>query len=215
MTHMLNSQLDAAVIHDVKNRLAILADELTKLEALTRDPLARRHAEAASEQANQLTRKLVEYLTLRRAADPGGLRADAREDTPALLIDELAADARSLAGERIEIVTTLDASAPDYWFYDRYLVLLALDSALYNAMRFAHGRVILGARGASSGPAGLCFYVKDDGPGVQTKPGQSSTGLGLKVCEAVAQAHRNKGVHGRSHLRNAPEGGAIFELHLP
>ncbi len=209
--HDLSSQLDAAVIHDVKNRLAILAGELSRLNALDMPPELRRHATIADEQVRHITRKLVEYLTLRRAADPGGLRADSREDTPALLLEELRDDAVALAGARMEIVLDT-AAAPDFWFYDRYLVLLALDSALYNALRFAGTRVTLGITPKQDG---ICFFVRDDGPGVQTTPGSHSTGLGLRVCEAVAQAHRNKGVHGHSVLRNDPAGGAIFELHLP
>ena len=207
----LSSQLDAAVIHDVKNRLAILADELTRLSGLDLPPDARRHANAADDQARHITRKLVEYLTLRRAADPGGLRADSREDTPALVLEELAADAASLTGGRLAVVVEA-SNAPDFWFYDRYLVLLALDSALYNALRFAGTRVTVGITGK---PDGICFYVRDDGPGIQNKPGASSTGLGLRVCEAVARAHRNKGVQGWSLLRNDRSGGAVFELHLP
>lgn len=208
------SQLDAAVIHDVKNRLAILTDELAKLGSLALPPEAQAHADTAAKQTRHITRKLVEYLTLRRAADPGGLRACAREELPASLLEEMLADARTLAGERLAIDMQIDPGAPDFWFYDRYLVLLALDSALYNALRFTSTRVLLGARAA---PQGLCFYVRDDGPGLDTtEPGASSTGLGLRVCHAVAQAHRNKGLHGQSLLRNNEDGpGAIFELHLP
>ncbi|WP_077037240.1 sensor histidine kinase KdpD [Pelomonas sp. KK5] len=206
-----STQLDAAVIHDVKNRLAILASELAKLNALDLPDEARNHALLAGEQAGHITHKLVEYLTLRRAADPGGLRAEAREDTPALLLDELQADAQALAGGRIEVCTDA-AQAPDFWFYDRYLVLLALDSAMYNALRFAGTRITLGVTQQAQG---LCFYVRDDGPGVQSTPGASSTGLGLRLCEAVARAHRNHGVQGWSVLKNDRAGGAIFELHLP
>ena len=210
-TSSLAAQLDAAVIHDVKNRLAILASELATLSGLDLPPEARRHALAANEQAGAVTRKLVEYLTLRRAAAPDGLRADAREDTPALLLDELQADALSLSGGRIEVLLDT-ANAPGFWFYDRYLVLLALGSALYNALRFASSRITLGANSTADG---ICFFIRDDGPGIQTTPGAGSTGLGLRVCQAVAEAHRNRGVKGNCALRNERDGGAVFELHLP
>ena len=207
------SELDAAVIHDVKNRLAILTDELNKLNELALPPQAHGHAASATRQTRHITRKLVEYLTLRRAADPGGLRAETREEVPALLLDEILADARTLAGERLQVDLAPNVP-PEFWFFDRYLVLLALDSALYNALKFARSRVVLGARAE---PCGLCFFVSDDGPGLQGQPASgTSTGLGLRVCEAVAQAHRNKGVHGRIELRNREDGpGAVFELHLP
>ncbi|MDY0745486.1 HAMP domain-containing sensor histidine kinase [Paucibacter sp. R3-3] len=208
---MLAAQLDAAVIHDLKNRLAILDSELATLNEQDLPPEARRHALSAREQASTVTHKLVEYLTLRRAAAPGGLRADTQEDTPALLLEELQADALSLAGGRVEVLVDA-AGAPGFWFYDRYLVLLALDSALYNALRFARSRITLGA---SATAGGICFSIRDDGPGVQAMPGASSTGLGLRVCEAVAAAHRNRGLKGHCTLRSERDGGAVFELHLP
>lgn len=204
-------QLDAAIIHDIKNRLSILADELAQLNRLALPAAAGRHAAAAQEQSWLLNRKLVEYLTLQKVSDTEGLRAATREDTPALLLDEICADALTLAGGRLAISLNLEA-APDFWFYDRYLVRLALDSAIYNALRFATTRITLGARSEADG---LCFFVHDDGAGLQTQPAGSSTGLGLRVCAAVAGAHRNKGRHGRSLLRNAEGGGAVFELHLP
>lgn len=210
-TSDLGAQLDAAVIHDLKNRLAILGSELAKLNGLDLSPQAHRHGQAAQEQADAVTRKLVEYLTVRRAAMPGGLRADAREDTPALLLDELQADALLLAAGRVEVAVETEG-APGFGFYDRHLVLLALGSALYNALRFARSRIALGASGAAGK---ICFYVRDDGPGPQTVPGASSTGLGLRVCQAVAEAHRNRGINGHCLLRSEPSGGTVFELHLP
>jgi len=207
----LAAQLDAAVIHDLKNRLAILAGELARLNELDLPPEARRHALAAQEQADAVTHKLVAYLTLRRAAAPDGLRANTQEDTPALLLDELQAEALLLAGGRVEVLVDA-AGAPDFWFYDRHLVLLALDSALYNALRFARSRITLRA---STTAGGICFSIRDDGPGVQATPDASSTGVGLRVCEAVAAAHRNRGIPGHCTLRSERDGGAVFELHLP
>jgi hypothetical protein len=52
----MNRHLTAAVVHDVKNRLVILGDELAKLNRLPLSPEARRHAAAANEQSALLTR---------------------------------------------------------------------------------------------------------------------------------------------------------------
>jgi K+-sensing histidine kinase KdpD len=101
---------------------------------------------------------------------------------------------------------------PGFWFFDAQLVQLAMDSALHNALRFASSRVTMGARMAGER---LCFYVHDDGPGVQSHPCASSTGIGLTLCRQVAQAHKNRGAHGECKLRDHPDGGALFELHLP
>jgi signal transduction histidine kinase len=208
---MLDRYLNAAVMHDLKNRLAILSDELTKLGQLALSPAAHQHARQAHEQAHVLTRKLVEFLTAQQACEAGGLRASAAEEVPSELLQDIEAEARLLLPAHLQLQTRIEASPP-CWFLDRHLVRLALDSALYNALRFARGRITLGLR---SEAGQLCFYVQDDGPGLQATPAHSSTGLGRMVCEEVAKAHRNHGRVGRSVLRDHADGGAVFELFLP
>lgn len=206
-----NARLFAAVVHDLKNRLAILGDELTKLSRLELAPEARGHAEAAAEQTALLTRKLVEALTAQKVALAGGLHAASQEELPGLFLEDVAADARPLLAGRIELAIEA-GDAPAFWFFDRHLVRLALDSALYNARRFAISRIVLGV---CLDDGHLCFSVRDDGPGVQHEPGKTSTGLGGLVCDEVARAHKNRGRTGRARLRNHPQGGAVFELLLP
>lgn len=207
----LDPQLSALVVHDLKNRLAILTDELARLGRLPLPAAAHGHARHASEQAHLLTRRLMEFLTAHRAAEQGGLHALPAEDMPDALLLELAADAQPLLHGRLQIHQQLN-EAPPFWFFDRQLVRLALDSAIYNALRFARSRITLGLR-CEDGM--LCCYVWDDGPGLQNKPSTTSTGLGRLVCDEVARAHLNHGRSGRSLLRNHEQGGAVFELFLP
>lgn len=203
--------LSSAVAHDVKNRLVILGEELSKLAALPLPPQAQSHVANANLQAMMLTSKLVEWLTVQRASEESGLRAVPHEEVPELFLQDLHAQAMPLGSGRVQIVKE-QGDMPGFWFYDPQLVRLALDSALHNALRFAKARITLGVR--LDGPM-LCFYVRDDGPGVGSAPGAASTGLGLKLCREVAHAHKNRGVHGHCTLRDHPSGGAIFELHLP
>jgi signal transduction histidine kinase len=204
--------LSAAVAHDVKNRLVFLGEELSKLAALDLPSEAQTHVANANQQAMLLTSKLVEWLTMQRASEQAGLRAVPHEEMPGLFLDGLQSQAVPLAGNRLQVVKE-EGELPDFWFYDPQLVRLALDSALHNALRFARTRITLGARmdGAS-----LCFYVRDDGPGLAgATTGPASTGLGLKLCREVAHGHKNRGVHGHCTLRDHPGGGALFELYLP
>ncbi|QPF73719.1 HAMP domain-containing histidine kinase [Roseateles sp. DAIF2] len=207
----LDPRLSALVVHDLKNRLAILTDELAKLGRLPLPEAAHAHARQANEQALMLTRRLMEFLTVHRAIEQGGLRASPAEEMPDALLMELAADAQMLLHGRLEVVQQFDDNPP-FWFYDRPLARLALDSALYNALRFARSRITLGLR-VTDGL--LCFSVRDDGPGLQDTPASTSTGLGRLVCDEVARAHLNHGRQGRSVLRDHEEGGAVFELFLP
>jgi signal transduction histidine kinase len=210
----MSSTLAAAVAHDVKNRLVILGEELSRLAALPLPSSAQTHVSAANEQAMLLTAKLVEWLTVQKAADSGGLRAATHEEVPEFFLDDLLAEGRHLAGSRIDLVKQVDEELPMLWFFDRQLVKLALDSALHNALRFAHSRIELGVR---LDGAMLCFYVRDDGPGLQSEAGAAatSTGLGTSLCHEVARAHRNRGLSGHCALRDHANGGALFELYLP
>lgn len=206
----MNFSLTAAVAHDVKNRLVILGEELARLAALDLGPQAQRHVAAANEQAVLVAGKLVELLTVQQA-DEHGLHARPAEEMPELFLEDLHAEALALTRGRVELAKEV-GELPSFWFFDRHLVRLALDSALYNALRFAASRITLGAR--IDGER-LCFYVRDDGPGVRDTAGATSTGLGRSVCDAVARAHRNRGRLGHAELRNHHNGGAVFELHLP
>lgn len=205
--------LTTAVAHDLKNRLVILGEELALLKAMALPPAAAPHLANANEQAEQLTRKLVELLTVQQATDGGGLRATPREELPELFLEDVLVQAQAMAGKRVRIVKQVEGELPSFWFFDAQLVRLALDSAIFNALRFARSRIVLGCRQHADGMLG--FYVSDDGPGVQQQPSASSTGLGLAVCEQVARAHRNRGRQGHSSLDNNDNGGAIFELKLP
>jgi len=203
--------LAAAVAHDVKNRLVILGEELSRLAAMSLPPEAQAHVATANLQAMMLTSKLVEWLTVQRASEGAGLRALPHEEVPELFLEEVVSQALSLAAGRFQIAKDV-GDVPGFWFYDPQLVRLAIDSALHNALRFAKSRITLGVH-MDAGQ--LCFFVQDDGPGVSHEPGAASTGLGMKLCNEVAQAHKNRGVHGQCTLRDHHRGGAIFELYLP
>ena len=106
---------------------------------------------------------------------------------------------------------------PAFWYFERRLVPMALEAAIHNARRFARrfARRDIGLMAVVEGGR-LIFRVDDDGPGLGAQdPSELSTGLGTQLCQAVAQAHRNRGWQGRVTLANGPAGGARFELRLP
>jgi len=105
----------------------------------------------------------------------------------------------------------LAQSSPAFWFFDSYLVGLALEAAVQNAMRFARSQIVLSARVQAGW---LVLSVEDDGPGLGTE-GAVSTGLGTELCRSIAAAHVNAGRTGKVVLENTAQGGARFELWLP
>jgi signal transduction histidine kinase len=199
------ADLAAITIHDVKNRLALLANRAdAKGDAETvRD---------AMEAALTLTRLLACYKSER-----GQLQADIDAHVPADLLEELAAE----AGRETRLAVRFNADeAPTLWFYDEALVRLVLRDALYNAMRHSRSMVRLEARIVGDD---LEFSVVDDGPGfpedLLAQPlamqglSREGTGLGLYLAGRVARLHDSSGREGCVELRN--EGGAVFCLRLP
>ena len=199
------ADLAALTIHDVKNRLALVA---ARAEANGDAETLRGVLEAAA----QLTDLLAWYR-----AEHDRLRVDIDARVPADLIEELSASLRRQTA--LEIVAESEA-APELAFYDETLVRMVVLDALYNAVRHARSRIVLRA-GSDNG--WLVFAVADDGPGyppailaepVAMQPiTRQGTGLGLHLAARIAALHENQGQTGRIELNN--DGGAVFRLFLP
>lgn len=197
--------LAALTIHDVKNRLALLASRAeSKGDSET--------LHDAMEAAATLTRLLVCYK-----AEKGSLGVEIDAHVPGDLLAELAAE----MGKQTHLqVTAESGAAPPLWFYDENLVRMVLLNALYNALRHARQNITLSA---ALRDGQLELVVRDDGPGYPAEMlGQSpdvaplshqGTGLGLQLASQVAAWHRNAGQTGQVELRN--DGGAVFALRLP
>ena len=199
------ADLAALTIHDVKNRLMLAAAraEASGDRDVLRDVL---------ESAVSLSRLLMFYKSEQEVL---AVQVDAR--VPTDLIGELQADIRRQTDLAIDIEIS---EAPQLAFYDEPLVRLVLLDALYNGLRHARQRLVLGARAEG---AGVCFFVRDDGegfpPAMLANPlplsplSREGTGLGLALARRVAAAHR--GSHGCGEVRLANQPGGCFSLCLP
>jgi signal transduction histidine kinase len=196
----------ALVVHDLKNALGDLE---AGLQALAQRP-DRRAAAAAYRRCRELRQRLVGYLTLYGHDAPDGrLRAVFEDESPEGLLQTLAARHRDAP---LPVRVAAAGEAPVVWPLDRHLVLLALEAALHNALRYAGSAVTLRAR-AEDGH--LVLSVQDDGPGPQGgRPAVGTTGLGTALCRAVARAHGTQREDGGARLLPGPSGGALFELWL-
>lgn len=200
----------ALLVHDLKNALGALEGTLEALQAAPEPD--RDGARRAWRQCVALRQRLIGLLVLER----GDLeaRCAVQDESPAALIERLCAEAADDDGPAgVVVCADPQALPPPVWYYDARLLRLALDAALHNARRHARHRVWIGARQVDGG---LCWQVRDDGPGLAGGlPSAGATGLGLRLCAAVAQAHADGPRHGRAQLSDHPEGGAVFELWLP
>ena len=198
-------EVAAFTIHDVKNRLAVLAG---RAEEKGDSETLRGVLEAAA----TLTRLLAFYK-----AEEGGLDVAIDARSPSDVLNELA---REICRQTdLAISVDLDA-APTLGFYDEALVRMVLLQALYNALRHARRQVRLAARTVDGW---LEFSVADDGPGYpEAMLGQpvamrslsrEGTGLGLFLAGQVAASHCHEGRQGYVELANGD--GAVFRLRLP
>jgi signal transduction histidine kinase len=199
------ADLAAFCIHDVKNRLAILAARAESKgdRDTVRDALIA---------AGDLSRLLTCYK-----ADAGMLKAEIDAHCPMDVLNELAAEYRPLA--RSEIRVECD-DGPNVGFYDENLVRMVLAGALQNSLRYARTRITLSVREIDDW---IEFKVSDDGEGypegllrnstVRKSISQEGIGIGLYLSNQVAALHESHGLTGSVMLRN--ESGADFTLRIP
>ncbi len=202
----MNPTLAALVIHDLKNALGVLEEQLVALEAQPSPVLARN----ARNNCSELRSRFVAFLLL--YGGDGELRAVVSDESPSDFVSAQVQLAQQI-NSSVETVLGDCSQAPPFWYFDSRLVRLALDAALHNAWRFAKSRVELSIR-----LDGNClgFLIDDDGPGLGAIDEEdSATGLGTELCREVAEAHVNNSRHGFVRIANRPEGGARFELWLP
>lgn len=220
----MNHALSLMVIHDMKNSLAMLESTLERLsQTEASEEIAR-----AYRQSQELKERLVSFLTLYKN-DSSELQPVIREVEIAEFLEDIidrsiSARVREdvsivLSEERIRVAD--DTPCPGLAFFDDRLAELAIESSIHNAMKYAAGRVEVWFEQDAEG---VSMFILDDGPGIglsddiarrDSDPGSSSTGLGLALCQSVAQAHRHNDRHGKVQLSNAEGGGALFMMKLP
>ncbi len=213
-----SNDLFAALLHEMKNNLGLLALTLDEMHSHP----GGNHAEQL-QSSRLLCQRVIDrlrqtLLLYKKGNDRFALNVDACPVRD--FMRELAKTADSLAGGRLDIEVCLEDEGPDLWFFDRNLVEMALVSAIHNSIQYAAARIRLEA-GLSDGM--MRFTVRDDSPGypehildcvARGLPfGARGTGLGLTFAKLIAQAHENRGRRGE--LRLANDHGAVLSLLLP
>lgn len=217
----MHNSLSALVVHDIKNSLALLEIDLEQLNHRKDVPV---EGQRAYRRCVELKGRLISFLTLYKH-EQSGLNPMRVEVDPAEFVEDMVRNSQSAMkaethhGHPITVrvaVERIRSVGSGMITFDENLLELALESALNNAVRFAHRVVeVWFERQADT----LAFKVMDDGAGVgkvdelmQRKVDEksSSTGLGLALCNVVAQAHGA----GEVRLENVPGGGALFTMTL-
>jgi signal transduction histidine kinase len=212
------NDMHAALMHELKNNLGQLTMALDDLPVLGL-PEHDAKVDAARLICRRSGERLQQALLVYKAAR-GVLRPQVDAHSPIDFLRELDDAARSLGRGRLHIDTLIGDQVPEYWFFDRALVEMALMNALHNALAYARARIQLEA---DLTDGCLAFTVRDDSAGYPEsilaqagEPGVESvkgTGLGLHFARLIAELHDNQGRRGSLQLRN--DAGAVFSLLLP
>lgn len=215
-----------SAIHDMKNSLgvmvAFLEDALASGAQVA--PARERTAQALYE-AQRVNEHLIQLLALYKI-DQRFYPFDAREHVLADLAREAMARADTLARSR-GLTLLCDCAEDTMGWFDYELVYGVTVQALHNALRYAHGQVLLHAHADADG--GVEIRIEDDGPGFPSfllereQPGPlairhdtGNTGLGLYFAQVVAALHGSGARRGVIQLSNGGTlGGGCFVLRLP
>ncbi|MBN2497344.1 MAG: PAS domain S-box protein [Deltaproteobacteria bacterium] len=204
-------EMAAQLAHEIRNPLLAIGATLESLAHETLDDRPRDMLAAATREISRMDMILRKYLSVRAAVQRSDVHLDALLDE----IRRLFEGARRQAGKRIVcetepgLVLRADGDALKHVLFN--LVLNALD------VTPQEGQVRISARRLGED---VEIAVLDDGPGLAasaeqclqpfftTKP--SGTGLGLAVCQKIAQAHG-----GLIQLSSRDTGGCRAAVVLP
>ena len=209
-----------ALIASNAREAADLVGELTLL--LDRAGSDRSLLGAARMVTRRLSDRIAQATILERLANVGGYRPDAW--SPIEIVEELEHEAVSLAGERIDVQVVAPDLVPQYWFFDRELVTMALGGALHNALTHAVRSVSLDYA-VRDGYFGLSVIDDAGAFPVELLQGArpllergdcNGNALGVHFARLVAMLHVNGARHGRVELQNRSDApGTRFTLWLP
>lgn len=221
------SDILALSIHDIKNSLGVILNNLDELIDDPNNHLADpRQAQILRHEAQRANNNLIQLLTLYRLGHEQ-LVVRVTEQNMEDFLDEVIADTQSVCSAlNLDLSYRCDPTLSGY--FDTELVRSVLESTIGNARRYARANILLSAEEEAGY---LVIRVEDDGTGfpgnlpqwltdapvsVQEAENPSRTRLGLYFASQIAQLHRTAGRTGRLRLRNGHVlPGGCLELWLP
>lgn len=219
----------ASTLHDTKNSLGVLLNNIDDIIVSCREKNCDRHAEfyAMQYEIQRLNNSLIRLLSLYKA-EKSQLSANIDYQAIEDVLDEVATTHEILLNSRgIHLYTESEEGL--FWAFDRNLVAGVLDNVINNAFRYAQNTVKIRAFTENGY---LVLQIEDDGRGyppsmlinenkqpefkqeIDFKTG--STGLGLYFSLMVAGMHVNNDKKGFISVMNGGSlGGGIFSIYLP
>ena len=202
-----SSELVAASLHDVKNRLWLVEQNI--IDVVKEHPSLNA---ATLEIARMSVQLSLALLIQRSTAEPLVLRHD--EVWLQDWVDELKV---SIPPCELNIQWFIDK---DRAFFDRNIIAMAVRELIFNALRYAKKQINIQLFVKDKK-----FYIciEDDGPGFEQENNVKEayeqaprTGLGINLVKTVIQAHEHCGDLGQLNIeKQGSLGGARLEIILP
>ena len=215
------SMVLAATVHDIKNALAIISQQLQSL-LVELDHQDLPQISVLQQEANRMNGMLVQLLTLYKhdnqqlAVNIGFHNVYDFLEEQYLSFDEL------LEQKNIAIIMAVDDELE--WAFDLNLLSVLISNIISNTIRYANSEIRISAFEADNM---LCIEIHDNGEGFPEQmldeqnqailgisSRSSKTGLGLYFAKLIANLHRNGDKMGNIKLTNTKTGGC-FKINLP
>ena len=223
------SDILASTLHDTKNSLGILFNNLEDIIASCREQSCAKHAEfyMLQYEIQRLNHSLIRLLSLYKA-EKSQLAANIDYHAIGDFLEEVAVAHEILLKSRgIQLLTECEDGL--YRAFDRNLIAGVLDNIINNAFRYARATVKISAHTDNDY---LVVQIEDDGRGYpqamlinEAKQPEfkqeidfttGSTGLGLYFSLMVAAMHTNNNKKGFISIVNGGSlGGGVFSIYLP
>jgi two-component system sensor histidine kinase KdpD len=223
-TESLRNSLLAAISHDLRTPLAVIAgSSSTLLDGGTGVPEASRRelAQTILDEAQRMTRVVNNLLDMTRL-ESGAVQLDLQWHVLEELVGSVLGRLReSLNGRHVHVDVP---RALPLVRIDGVLIEQVLMNLVENACKYTPPGTPIEVAAAHDGEA-CTIRVRDHGPGLpaevaehvfekfyraQPEGANGGAGLGLTICRAIVEAHG-----GIIAAANAPDGGAVFTVTLP
>jgi signal transduction histidine kinase len=223
-TNMFDTLL-ASTVHDMKNSLSLLMNELevmgSKLEGNDEN---RQTVSSLRYETSRINISLMELLTLYKL-EKKQISIQIEEVVVADILEDYVAVHSFIAKNR-DVQLDFECDDSLIWFLDPSFLHIVINNIVGNSIRYTKSRVIISAFVVDQQ---LCIQIDDDGQGYPEQMISSvesfsktidvdsgSTGLGLYFASIIAKNHSRHGKIGGIVLKNNEKlTGGCFKIFLP
>lgn len=215
----------ASTVHDMKNSLSLLMNELEVMGSkLERSNENRQTVSSLRYEASRINISLMELLALYKL-EKKQISIQIEEVAVADVLEDYVA-AHSFVAKNRDVQLHFECDDSLIWFFDPVFLHIVINNIVGNSIRYTKSQVIISAFVVDHQ---LCIQIDDDGQGYPEQMIDSveqfsksmdvdtgSTGLGLYFASIIAKNHIRQKRSGDIVLKNNEKlTGGCFKIFLP